>query len=207
MANIDIWSVVHAERRALADDLAGLSDGQWQTPSLCDEWPVRSVLAHMTAAAKITPGSFFPKLLGAGFKFERLQAKGIEAETGASPADTLARFHAIVSSTKHPPGPPPTMLGETVVHAEDIRRPLGIAHRYPTDALMILADFFRRSNLIIGSKRRIAGVTLRATDTDWCHGAGPEASGPILSLLMAMTGRRAALADLTGEGVAVLQTR
>lgn len=207
MANIDIWSVVHAERRALADDLAGLSDGQWQTPSLCDEWPVRSVLAHMTAAAKITPGSFFPKLLGAGFKFERLQAKGIEAETGASPADTLARFHAIVSSTKHPPGPPPTMLGETVVHAEDIRRPLGIAHRYPMDALMILADFFKRSNLIIGSKRRIAGVTLRATDTDWYHGTGPEASGPILSLLMAMTGRRAALADLTGEGVAVLQTR
>lgn len=207
MAAFDIWSVIHSERAALADDVEGLSDAQWQTASLCNEWPVRSVLAHMTAAAKITPASFFPKLLGASFKFERLQAKGVEEETGTSPADTLARFRSIVSSTKHPPGPPPTMLGETVVHAEDIRRPLGIRHQYPTDAVVVLADFFKRSNLIIGSKRRIAGVTLRATDTEWCHGTGPEASGPILSLLMAMTGRRAALADLTGEGVGVLQGR
>jgi hypothetical protein len=31
----DIWPVVHAERRALAEDLAGLTPEQWRTPSLC----------------------------------------------------------------------------------------------------------------------------------------------------------------------------
>ena len=70
-----------------------------------------------------------------------------------------------------------------------------------------MADFYQGSNLLIGSKRRIAGLNLRATDAEWSHGTGPEVSGPILSLVMVMTGRKAAVDDLTGEGVATLRSR
>ena len=108
---------------------------------------------------------------------------------------------------KHPPGPADTVLGETLIHSEDIRRPLGIAHGDATEDLVRVADFFKASNLIIGAKRRIAGLALRATDTNWSHGTGPEVSGPILALVMAMTGRKAVLPDLTGEGVATPQQR
>ena len=55
-----------------------------------------------------------------------------------------------------------------------------------------MADFYKGSNLLIGSKNRIAGLTLRATDADWSHGTGPEVQGPILSLVLAMTGRTVA---------------
>jgi hypothetical protein len=68
-----------------------------------------------------------------------------------------------------------------------------------------VADFFKGSNLLIGTKRRIAGITLRATDADWSFGTGPEAAGPILALVMAMTGRKAAVGELTGEGAATLR--
>ena len=57
------------------------------------------------------------------------------------------------------------------------------------------------------AKNRIAGVRLRASDTNWQHGEGPEAAGPIIAILLAMTGRKAALDDLTGDGVAVLRER
>lgn len=207
MPGTDIWPTVRAERTALAADLEGLPPERWSTPSLCSAWPVRSVLAHMTAAAKLTPGSFLPKLVSTGFNFERLQAKGIDAEEGATPGETLDRFRSVIDSKKRPPGPPQTMLGETLVHAEDIRRPLGIRHEYPMASLVEVADFFKRSNLIIGTKRRISGVSLKATDTAWSHGSGPEAGGPMLSLVMAMTGRTAALDDLSGPGVEVLRTR
>jgi hypothetical protein len=70
-----------------------------------------------------------------------------------------------------------------------------------------VADFYKRSNLLIGSKRRIAGLTLLATDAEWSHGTGPEVAGPVLSLVMAMTGRMLALDDLTGDGVATLRSR
>lgn len=204
---MEIWPVVHAERAALAADLKGLTEEQWSRPSLCGRWTVRDVLAHMTATAKITPASFFPKMAMSGFSLARLQDKDISVEKGSSPADTLARFEAVTASVKGPPGPADTMLGETIVHAEDIRRGLGITHDYPTAALSQAADFYRRSNLIIGAKRRIAGLTLRATDTDWLRGDGPEVSGPLLALLMAMTGRKPAVSQLSGDGVQTLQAR
>jgi uncharacterized protein (TIGR03083 family) len=165
------------------------------------------VLAHMTAAALMTPPSFFARLAASGFSFNSVQDKGIAAQKGASPADTLARFDAVLTSVKHPPGPADTMLGETIIHSEDIRRSLGISHTYPVQAVVQAADFFKGSNLLIGTKNRIAGLRLRATDAEWSHGDGPEVSGPILSLVMAMTGRKAPVDDLTGDGVATLRSR
>jgi uncharacterized protein (TIGR03083 family) len=207
MDKSDIWPVIHAERKALATDLQALDAEQWQAASLCSQWTVRDVTAHMTATAKITPPAFFTKLAMSGFNFGRLQDKDITAEKGASTADTLARFDAVVNSEKHPPGPIDSWLGEAILHAEDIRRPLAIEHEYPKDAAVRLADFYKGSNLVVGTKRRIEGLTLRATDADWSHGSGPEVSGPIMPLVMAMTGRKAALDNLTGDGVATLRTR
>ena len=73
--------------------------------------------------------------------------------------------------------------------------------------MVAVADFYKNSNLLIGAKKRIAGVTLRATDTDWRHGDGPLVSGPVLALVMAMTGRKIALEDLGGDGMTVLRGR
>jgi uncharacterized protein (TIGR03083 family) len=207
MANPDVWPTVHAERKALAADLDGLDAQAWDTPSLCRGWSVRDVIAHMTATSKLRGPRFFVKLAGSGFRLARLQAKDIAVERGSSPADTLARFEAQLDSTGAPPGPTDTMLGEVVVHAEDVRRPLGIAHTYPTDAVVRVADFYKGSNLVIGAKRRIAGLTLQATDTDWVTGRGPTVAGPMLSIVLAMTGRTAALDDLHGEGVDTLRSR
>jgi hypothetical protein len=74
------------------------------------------------------------------------------------------------------------MLGEVVVHGEDIRRPLGLVHRSREAALVALADSWKKSNLLIGAKRRVAGLRLRATDANWVHGDGPEVTGPLSSL-------------------------
>lgn len=204
---MEMWETIEAERRALAGDLDGLAQDGWAAPSLCAGWSVQDVLAHMTGTAKITPGSFFPKLLASGLSFNRLQAKDIAHEKGGSPADTLASFEAVVTSRKHPPGPADTMLGETIIHAQDIRGALGIEHDYPADAVIQVADFYKNSNLIVGTKRRISGLTLRATDTEWTHGTGPEVAGPIVDLVMAMTGRKSPDATLTGEGAPTLRAR
>ena len=202
-----MWDTIAKERAALADDLERLTAEQWDPPSLCDKGSVRDVVAHMTASARIGVPTFFGKMLASGFSFGRMQTKDIRAQRGTSPADTLARFRAEVSSTKHPPGPTTSWLGEALIHAEDVRRPLGIAHTYPLDAAAQVADFYKGSNLIVGAKKRVAGLRLRATDTDWSHGDGPEVAGPVMSLVMSMTGRTPALDDLEGEGVATLRSR
>lgn len=207
MASADPWPIISAERQALLSDLKSFTEEQWSSPSMCSGWSVRQVVGHMIATARMTPPQFFIGLLKAGFSFEKLAAAKIVLETAGSSADVVTRFSDIVNSRKHPPGPTVSWLGETIVHAEDVRRPLGIGHRYPTDAITRVADFYKGSNLIIGAKKRVAGLTLRATDTDWSTGTGPEVAGPVLSLVLAMTGRSAPIDDLTGEGVATLRTR
>jgi uncharacterized protein (TIGR03083 family) len=203
----DMWSVIATERGALADDLAGLDDGGWETQSLCDQWTVRDAVAHLIATAEMTPPKFVGKMIGSGLNFQKMTAKEIAAKRGNSPAAELKHLRAVRDRRTSPPGPKTSWLGETIVHSEDVRRPLGLTRTYPLEAVVAVADFYQGSNVLIGSKKRIEGVTLKATDTDWSHGTGPTAEGPILSLLLAMTGRRAALDDLTGDGVATLRGR
>jgi uncharacterized protein (TIGR03083 family) len=206
MAN-DIWPVVHAERRALAADLADLTEEQWRTPSLCAGWSVLDVLAHMVSTATLTPPAFVAGQVGSGLSFGRFTSRRIAAERAGGPAATLAAFRSVETSTSAPPGPTTSWLGETLVHAEDIRRALGIRHGYPVDAVRQVAEFYAGSNVLIGGRRRVEGVTLQATDTDWSHGSGPVASGPVLALMLATTGRTAALDELTGPGVEILRSR
>jgi uncharacterized protein (TIGR03083 family) len=202
-----MWSTIHGERRALAVDVDGLTEEQWSTPSMCDGWSVRDVLGHMTATAQMTPLKFFSELLASGFRFNDFTAKNVARQTRGKPADTLAAFRGELGSSSHPPGPSTTWLGETIVHAEDIRRPLGIRHDYPMEAVTRVADFYKNSNALLHSKNRIAGLTLQATDTSWSTGSGPEVKGPILSLVLAMTGRSAARQDLAEDGLETLQSR
>src|SRR5688572_12685352 len=101
----DIWPAVHAERRALAADLAGLSPEQWQTPSLCAGWSVHDVLAHMVATAKETPPAFLVGMIRSGFRISRLTETQLAAERAGGPAATLAAFRAVETSRSAPPGP------------------------------------------------------------------------------------------------------
>jgi uncharacterized protein (TIGR03083 family) len=207
MASNSPWPLIHTEREALIDDLGTLTDDQWATQSLCDEWTVRDVLGHMIATAKMTPPRFFARMAAAGFRFNNMTARGVAAEATANPADGLANFRSHLKDTTAPPGPVEAMLGEAVIHSADIRTPLGIPHEYPEETLRRVADFYKGSNLIVGAKQRIDGLTLRATDTGWSTGSGPEVTGPHLSLIQAMTGRSAALAELSGAGVDTLKSR
>jgi uncharacterized protein (TIGR03083 family) len=99
------------------------------------------------------------------------------------------------------------MVGEVVIHGQDIRRPLGLAHTYQPEALTLVGDFVIRGNLLLGGKRRATGLTLVATDVDWTRGSGPEVRGPLTSIILALTGRKAGLADLSGDGLPMLTGR
>jgi uncharacterized protein (TIGR03083 family) len=203
----DIWTTIAAERGALADDLANLTPAQWDTPSLCGGWTVRDIVAHMSTTASMTPPKFLLGMAKAGFNFDRFANGQIAKHRGPDPAATLSEFRSLRDSTSAPPGPKTSWLGEVLVHGEDARRPLGIRHTYPPDAVRQVVDFYKGSNAIIGSKRRIAGLALKATDDQWQHGQGEAVEGPLLSLLLAMTGRGGACDDLAGPGVQTLRNR
>lgn len=51
------------------------------------------------------------------------------------------------------------------------------------------------------------GSKLTATDVEWTSDDGPEIKGPLASIIISLTGRKAGLADLSGEGLATLSAR
>jgi uncharacterized protein (TIGR03083 family) len=205
---MDTWQMIKEERTSLVDALAALPAADWDAPSLCAGWPVRDVVAHMIATANMTPPKFVLELGRSGFNFQKLTRKDIQRHgAGKTSTELVDALRARIDARTAPPGPAASWLGETIVHGEDIFRALSAYREHPITHVLAAADFYKTSNLLIGAKNRIDGVTLRATDADWHHGSGPEAAGPAIALVMSMTGRHTALDDLDGEGVAVLRGR
>jgi len=141
------------------------------------------------------------------FDFDKQVTMRLAEHLGATPAETLERFRQVITSTTKAPVPVVAMLGESIVHAEDIRRPLGIRRAYPIATLTQVAQYYQRSDLVVLAKGRIRGLRLIATDGPFATGAGPVVSGSTLALTMAMTGRSTYCEELNGDGVAILRSR
>ena len=208
-ATTDYWPLIHAERAALADDIADLTPEQWATRSLCAAWTVEETVAHLVAGASIGPLRWFRSVLGARGSFDRHNARRLAEHRGSTPPETLARFRAVGTSTTCPPGPVEMWLGEIVVHGGDVRRPLGLVRDHPPSTLAPLATFFATQNSTVRSRTNAAGLRLEATDGPFTAGPddAPLVRGATLALVMAMAGRAAFCDDLTGPGVATLRSR
>jgi uncharacterized protein (TIGR03083 family) len=194
----------------LAERLAALDDEQWNAPSLCAQWRIRDVLAHLTAGAEgaFGAGTIFRGMLRHGFNYNRWVAADGRARGQQDPAVVVQALRDAAASRKAQSGARPVRgLMHVLIHGQDMCRPLGIARDLPESHLVPVADFVKDDVHIFGAKKRIAGLTLTATDMDWSHGNGPEVTGPAEALVMMMAGRSVAIDDLSGEGKAVLATR
>ena len=201
------WKLIHKERVAIADTLTTLSAEQWAKPSLCGGWSVRETAAHIVLGAEQTTPHFLGRMAANGFRFNTMMDRDARRTGVLGPDELIGRLRARVTTTNKPPAPAMTMLGEVVVHSDDIRRPLGLEYHASPDTLIACLEMYKNASFPVGTKKRIAGLRLVATDVDWSHGTGPEVTGPALPMVMAMTGRAAGLDELGGEGLATLRRR
>ncbi len=205
--NDHLWALAHAERTALAEDLAGLDADQWRHATLCGQWDVEEVVAHLTAAASLNQWRWVRSMLGARFRVDVHNQRRMVEHRGRTPAETLERFRAVINSTTAPSGHIPAYLGEVLVHAQDIRQPLGLSRTPDVDALTPVADFFARRDFTVAGRTTVAGLQLRADDGPFATGTGPLVTGSTLALVMGMAGRTPYVDLLDGPGVPTLRAR
>jgi uncharacterized protein (TIGR03083 family) len=204
---MDTWQLVATERSRLAGGLSALGASEWNESSLCPGWRNRDVLAHVVSTAETTAGRFFVGMIRNGFRFHEMSANNAAALAGQSTEQLLDRLRAGISSHVKPPGPVASVLLEAVVHGEDVMHPLGKSIAHSDEGLVGALEFGKDAQSLVGCEKRIARLSLRATDVNWSTCQGPEVSGPATALLLAMCGRKAALDSLSGPGVVVLQNR
>ncbi|WP_067574692.1 maleylpyruvate isomerase family mycothiol-dependent enzyme [Nocardia acidivorans] len=203
------WQIIEQQRLAIADLLADLTPEQWQTPSLCAGWSVRQVAAHI---ACVPQPSSLTTLLGTAIRargdYNRLIDR-ITRDYAADPGrDLVAELRAHAASRKMPRLTNYRNIHfDTIVHGQDIAIPLRRTLTVTPAAAAAGADRAVSVGWPVWDRHRLDGIRLSATDTRWSFGTGSAVHGPILSLLLLITGRPAGLAKVSGPGVELLATR
>jgi uncharacterized protein (TIGR03083 family) len=195
------------EREEFAALLEGLTPQQWESPTLCDQWRVRDVVAHVIGYDELSRAQLIRRMAKGLVTRGGANAVGVAEYAGKSPEELTE----LVRKYAEPQGLTAGFGGrialtDGMIHQQDIRRPLGIPRAIDSERLRAALDFALTAPRILGAWRT-RGVRLLATDLDWCHGKGPEVRGSGEALLMAMAGRHAGVADLQGPGLDKLAQR
>jgi len=200
--------MIAGERRSLADLADRLTEAQLQTPSLIATWTVRDVLAHLVLGIELSLPKLLLTLLTT-WNMDRTTDKMTWATAQRPVAELTALLREKADQWFVPPGfGPDLVLTEVFVHGLDIRRPLGIARPLPEEGARVVLEFLTTKPAIAAKGCR-EGLRFEATDLsgNWSFGEGPVVRGHSEALLLALTGRSAALPELTGEGVELLRRR
>lgn len=200
-----LMEMARAERADLAEFLAGLTPQQWGAPSLCAGWTVKDVVAHVISYEELGVAGLVARF--ARGAIVRANQVGVDDFASLSPEQLLEFLNRHLEPSGLTAGFGGMIaLVDGTIHHQDIRRALNRPRVVPADRLVRVLQLVP-GNPRLGAGRRIRKLRLRATDVDWTHGRGAEVTGPGEALLMAMMGRRAALADLDGPGKATLAQR
>ncbi|TKV61148.1 maleylpyruvate isomerase family mycothiol-dependent enzyme [Nakamurella flava] len=202
MDTTDIWSTIAVERTRLAHLLAGLTEPEWDTPSLCDGWRIRHVAAHVIMPATTSRPAMVLEMVRARGNFNRMVDTTARRGGDRPTADILADFQTHAGSRRRPPGTTPLdPLMDTLVHSQDIAIPLGRDHPMPVTAGVAVARHIHGRGFPFHAARRFAGMTFVATDAQLELGSGREVRGPVAAIVLTLTGRTALLDRFTGPGV------
>jgi uncharacterized protein (TIGR03083 family) len=196
----DLQPAVAAEFLALADLLDSATQAQWDTPSLCEGWRVREVVAHMTMAARYPEDKFMAELRRCDFDFGRLSNEIASRDAALPPGELVADLRSEVMQHWAPPGGGyHGALNHVVIHGLDVTVPLGVPRRSPDETIRIILDDLTKADVHARFGTRIEGRRLQATDLDWSYGSGSPLRGAAEDLALVLCGRTLPPGRIAGE--------
>lgn len=201
MDSLQLWKAIDAERARLGALLQTLSRDQWRQQSLCANWDIEKVVAHLSAASSTGSIRWLLNMFRSGFNSDVHNERLLTQEIGRTTGETLSRYQRTEHLRRSPLNTPIALLGEIVVHGQDICRPLEISLSPTQEAVFSVLQFYSSKDFAVNSRTLVSGLSLKATDSDFSIGDGPLVYGTQLDLIMAMASRPQALPYLGGEGV------
>jgi uncharacterized protein (TIGR03083 family) len=173
----------------LADLLASRPAETWDSPSLCEKWQVRHVIAHVTMPARLTPEQFGAEMVAAAGDFTVL-SDTVAARDASLPADEqLAALRSQVLHEWQPPGGGAAgALSHAVIHSLDVTIALQRPPVAPKEAVVAVLD------QITAAKGAwfgvdLTGLRLDATNSEWSWGSGEVVRAHDDELVALLSGR------------------
>ncbi len=207
MSKPDLMALAEEERTDLLALLEGLTDEQWDAPSLCTQWRVRDVATHIVSYDELSTPTTVATFIRGGLRTNAVNAVALQRYRDLEPSAILD----LLARNLRPSGLPKGFGGgialtDGTIHHQDIRRALNLPRTIPAHRLAPVLDFALGAPTL-PAKRNAKSLTLTATDVDWSSGEGPEVTGSGEALLMAVAGRPDPLDELSGPGLATLRQR
>jgi uncharacterized protein (TIGR03083 family) len=204
-----VYEMLVDERLGMADLLASLTDDQLRQPSLCTGWTVHDIAAHLVSYLRFGQAKLYLGIVLTGADIDRVNVN-LTRWLARRPTDLLIRQLRQRASSRVtiPRSGYDPVLADIVLHEMDVRRPLGVDRDMPEERLWVTFNHLTRKpspGYTMGS--RLDGLRVEAEDTGWWHGDGPVVRGDAQALLLAISGRTAALDEVTGDGVPMLRER
>ena len=185
----DPQSWVAPTLQGLADLLAAADPATWDAASLCEQWQVRHVVAHVTMPARLTPERFGAELAAAGGDFAVLSETVARRDAALPEADLLDQLRSPGLHSWQPPGGGAAgALSHAVIHSLDVTVALGrppVAP--PAGRTAVLDQLTAVGGALFGID--LAGVRLETTDTGWSWGSGRPVVADSGSLVALLAGR------------------
>lgn len=199
MTTTDLMPIIAAHRRTLGDALMGLTDAEWNAPTLCSGWRVREVVAHMTMPFRYLTPRFLGELIRSRGNFAAMADRVARRDARAPIASLLRSWQSNVDHQWKPPGGGhPGALTHDVVHALDITIALGIEHPISEPALRVVLENATKPLSMKRSGVDLTGIRLMSDDLDWCFGNGEPLRGRARDLLVVLMNRRLPAGLLSG---------
>ncbi len=203
----DVWRTIDGERLSLANLFGSLSADEWETESLCTGWRVRDVAAHLTLAHMGMLAGVLAMLRARG-NLNRMIRDTAVRQARLPTGQYAVLLRGMIGSRRTAPGITELEpLIDVLVHGQDIAIPLGRTRPVPPAAAATAATRVWSMGRPFHAERKLSGFRLVATDHPWSAGRGRQVEGPVAAILLLLTGRRAALPQLSGPGAAELQAR
>ena len=199
-----------ANRRLFADALDRLGEERAGDTTLCEGWDVRTLAGHLLQPVHVPSWRF---LLTAARV--RSMARACDVHAARLGDRPLAAVAAEIRD-RAADGSKPWYIGhagpftDSCIHLRDLAEPHGLDVSAPVE------DWHAALEIIVSPRGResfvpvpglLDGLRWEATDAAWTHGDGAAVTGTAEALAMVMSGRRAYLDRVSGDGVGSVRGR
>ncbi|MBF6416072.1 maleylpyruvate isomerase family mycothiol-dependent enzyme [Nocardia cyriacigeorgica] len=199
MTEADVRAVVAEQRRYLTEVLGGLDEEGWDSPTLCEGWRVREVVAHITMPYRLSLPGFVLGMIKARGDFNRMSDRSARADAAElTSSQLLTCLHDNVNHPWKPPGGGFVgALSHDLTHGLDITVGLGLDDVLPEHRLRPVLESVRPKQVKYFGVD-LDGIQLRADDLDWTYGTGTPLTGRAQDLLLVLSGRTLPAGHLHG---------
>ena len=221
MDDEQVWAAVDERRTALVDVLGSLQERDWQLTSVCPEWTIKDVAAHLTMPLLGMRQIVALALRHPGGTNALIREGSKDLARRQSPEQIIKQLTAMIGYHRHFP----TLtcreaLIDVLGHSLDIAIPLAaagsqraahLASGLPPDQVAEAANhvlsYRGKGKSKVFGPVPLGGLLLLAKDHRWVAGAGSDVAGTMTDLFLLLIGRSVHLDRLDGPGASILRRR